>query len=71
MFRLANGGDDKVVAENALGTPRSARRVLFDLHLYEKGRHGIGLGIKDGDPEKMHPRTKDRAYWLKQQGFTK
>jgi len=65
--------DDKVVADNALAIAAALREkgVPFDLHLYEKGRHGIGLGTKDGDPAKMHPWTKDCAFWLKQQGFVK
>ena len=29
------------------------------------------FGTKDGDPAKMHPWTKDAAFWLKQQGFAK
>jgi acetyl esterase/lipase len=66
--------DDKVVAANALGMAVALREkgIPFDLHLYEKGRHGIGLGIgsKD-DPAKMHPWTKDCAFWLKAQGFLK
>lgn len=66
--------DDKVVAANALGIAVALREkgIPFDLHLYEKGRHGIGLGIgsKD-DPAKLHPWTKDCAFWLKQQGFLK
>ena len=65
--------DDKVIADNALAFAAALREkgVPFDLHLYEKGRHGIGLGTKDGDLAKMHPWTKDCAYWLKQQGFAK
>jgi hypothetical protein len=29
------------------------------------------LGDKNLDPAKMHPWTKDCAFWLKEQGFTK
>jgi acetyl esterase/lipase len=65
--------DDKVIVDNAFAFAAALREkgVPFDLHLYEKGRHGIGLGTKDGDPAKMHPWTKDCAFWLKQQGFVK
>jgi acetyl esterase/lipase len=65
--------DDKVLAENALAFASALRekRIPFDLHLYEKGRHGLGLGTKDGDPAKMHPWTRDCAFWLQQQGFAK
>ncbi len=66
--------DDKVIVDNAFAFAAALREkgVPFDLHLYEKGKHGIGLGIgsKD-DPTKLHPWTKDCAFWLKQQGFAK
>ena len=50
--------------------------VAFDLHVYQKGPHGIGLGIKGYDPaqhplDKLHPWTRDVAVWLKVQGFVK
>jgi acetyl esterase/lipase len=65
--------DDKVVADNALFFAQALREkgVQFDLHLYEKGRHGIGLGFKTFEPEKLHPWTSDCAFWLKQQGYSK
>jgi acetyl esterase/lipase len=65
--------DPTVTADNALGYAGALREkgVEFDLHLYEKGRHGIGLGSKELDPEKLHPWTRDCSFWLKQQGFTK
>jgi hypothetical protein len=34
------------------------------MHIYEKGRHGIGLAGG-------HPWTKDCLYWLKIRGFVK
>ena len=65
--------DDKVVPDNAFAIAAALRekKIPFDLHLYQQGKHGIGLGSKDGDPAKMHPWTKDCAFWLKQQGFVK
>jgi len=48
--------------------------VPFDLHIYEKGAHGGGLGGYGGslyNPEKMHPWTSDCLYWLQQQKFAK
>jgi len=65
--------DSVVTADNALGYAAALREkgVVFDLHLYEKGKHGIGLGSKDLDPAKLHPWTRDCAYWLKEQGFAK
>ena len=63
--------DASVPPENALVYADALRRagVPFDLHLYQKGRHGIGLGNKTGDPATLHPWTKDCEFWLRQQGF--
>ena len=63
--------DPGVVVENALVFSDALRRagVPFDLHLYQKGRHGIGLGAKEYDPAKLHLWTKDCAFWLQEQGF--
>lgn len=65
--------DASVPVENALAFATALREmaVPFDLHLYEKGRHGIGLGNKEFDPEKLHPWTRDCAFWLKLHGFAK
>lgn len=65
--------DKSVPVENAFAfaSALKEKNVAFDLHLYEKGSHGIGLGNKTFDPEKIHPWTRDCAFWLKQQGFAK
>jgi acetyl esterase/lipase len=65
--------DASVVVENALVLADAYRKAgaSFDLHLYQKGRHGIGLGSKDFDPAKLHPWTRDCAFWLGEQGFLK
>ena len=65
--------DPGVKVENALVFAEALRAagVPFDLHLYQKGRHGIGLGNKDYDPAKVHPWTRDCAFWLQEQGFVK
>jgi acetyl esterase/lipase len=65
--------DKSVPVENAFAFASALREkgVKFDLHLYEKGSHGLGLGSKTFDPEKFHPWTRDCAFWLKQQGFAK
>lgn len=62
--------DDKVTVDNALTFADALRvaKVPYDLHLYEKGRHGIGLGTKEADPEKMHPWTRACVDWMKQRG---
>lgn len=65
--------DAAVVLENATVFAESLRRagVPFDLHLYQKGRHGIGLGAKELDLPKLHPWTRDCAFWLQEQGFVR
>ena len=62
--------DQTVPVENALlfaGALRKAA-VPFDLHIYEKGRHGLGLGRPDAEAP---PWAADCLYWLKQRGFVR
>src|SRR5262245_60234534 len=69
--------DRTVPVENALQLAAAFRKagVPFDLHIYEKGAHGLGLGIRtDYKPEnagKLLPWTQDCLYWLKLHGFVK
>ena len=72
-FIWQTGEDDKVPAENAFAFATALRegKIPFDLHIYKEGKHGIGIGTKDADPAKMHPWTRDAAFWLTQQGFGK
>jgi acetyl esterase/lipase len=64
--------DTAVPVENSLQFVAALRRagVPFDLHIYQKGRHGIGLNDKPpfANP---HPWANDCLYWLKTQGFVK
>ena len=62
--------DKAVPVENCLQFAAALRQagVRFDLHIYEKGAHGLGLGSPTWDPSKRHPWTMDCAFWLKQQG---
>jgi len=44
----------------------------FELHVYEKGRHGIGLGFRPYDgfnTERLHPWTVECRRWLAERGF--
>ena len=52
--------------ENSLMFAGALRKagVPFDLHIYQHGKHGMGLA--DG-----HPWTRDCLFWLKSQGFVK
>ncbi len=65
--------DASVLPENAIVYADALRKagVPFDLHLYQKGRHGIGLGSKELDVAKLHPWTADCVFWLREQGFVK
>jgi acetyl esterase/lipase len=67
--------DTAVKVENSLDFAAALRRagVAFDLHVYEKGPHGIGLssggnGVAAGD---VHPWAKDLLFWLKVRGFVR
>lgn len=65
--------DKGVPVENSLQFAQALRQagVPFDLHVYQKGPHGIGLGSREWNPAKRHPWTADLAFWLKEQGFAK
>ncbi|HOC55604.1 MAG TPA: alpha/beta hydrolase [Verrucomicrobiota bacterium] len=65
--------DAGVPVENSLQFADGLRQagVPFDLHIYQKGPHGLGLGTRDWNPEKRHPWTRDCAYWLQAQGFAR
>ena len=56
--------DKAVKIENSLEFAVALQKagVPFDLHVYQQGRHGIGLA-------NGHPWTKDCVFWLKAQGF--
>jgi len=64
--------DSAVPVENSLQFAEALRkaRVPFDLHIFQKGAHGLGLGSHDWDLSKRHPWTADLAFWLKVQGWT-
>jgi acetyl esterase/lipase len=64
--------DNAVSVENSLNFAKALKEkgVPFDLHIYQKGRHGIGLGDK-APFNNTHPWTKDLIFWLKEQGWIK
>ena len=75
-FLFHTAEDIAVPVENSLSFASALRKagVAFDLHIYEKGPHGMGLGFKvysPYEPEKLHPWTRDCLFWLKQQNFAK
>jgi len=62
--------DTVVPMENTMMFAEALRKnhVPFDLHIYEKGGHGMGL--KDKPPfAHPHPWAGDCLFWLKQRGF--
>jgi acetyl esterase/lipase len=64
--------DGAVKVENSIAFAEALRDagVPFDLHIYQKGGHGMGLGGgRAGGPH--HPWVADCLYWLKVQGFAK
>jgi acetyl esterase/lipase len=64
--------DSAVKVENSLDFAAALRKagVPFDLHVYQKGGHGMGLGGgRAGGPR--HPWAPDCLFWLKAQGFVK
>ncbi|MDB6067221.1 MAG: Alpha/beta hydrolase [Pedosphaera sp.] len=65
--------DKTVPVENSLQFAAALRQagVPFDLHIYKRGPHGIGLGASKTYPTKFHPWVGDCEYWLKEQGFLK
>ena len=60
--------DKAVKVENSLEFANALQRngVPFDLHVYQKGGHGMGLGKAS-----PHPWANDCVFWLKAQGFVK
>lgn len=64
--------EDRVVPmENSTALATALRRagVPFDLHVYERGPHGIGLGNKTFDAASFHPWTRDCEFWLRAHKF--
>lgn len=63
--------DKAVPVENSLQLAAALRRVgiSVDLHIYERGAHGLGLGTRDFDAAKRHPWVRDCEFWLRQHNF--
>ncbi len=72
-FIFATDADTTVPVENSMEFAAALRRagVPFALHIYQNGKHGLGLGSRDYDPAKFHPWTRDCAFWLQEQKFLK
>jgi acetyl esterase/lipase len=70
-FIWSTGADTVVPIENSFALATALRRagVAFDLHIYERGPHGIGLGNKNFDAANFHPWTRDAEFWLRERKF--
>jgi acetyl esterase/lipase len=69
MFLVHSTGDTGVPPENSQLLVEALRRqgVPVEFHLYEGGRHGFGMGTRDG-PIGTWPMLAAR--WLERRGFT-
>jgi acetyl esterase/lipase len=72
-FIWCTSEDKTVPPENTLMFAAALRKnhVPFDLHIYQKGGHGMGLGDRTPPFAHPHPWTGDCLFWLKVQGFVK
>jgi acetyl esterase/lipase len=65
--------DTTVPVQNSLDFAAAMMRagVPCELHVYEKGKHGIGLGSHTYAPDQFHPWVRDCELWLKARGYAK
>jgi acetyl esterase/lipase len=75
-FLYHTAEDQAVPVENSLMFADALARagVPFDLHVYQNGKHGCGLGFEPHAkyvPGHLHPWTQQCEFWLKLQGFIK
>lgn len=69
-FIWCTGQDESVPMENSLMFAEALRKnhVPFDLHIYQKGGHGMGLADKPPFAH-PHPWAGDCWFWLKENKF--
>lgn len=72
-FIWHTAADGGVPVQNSLDFAAALARakVPVELHVPEKGSHGLGLGSRTYDPSKWLPWTFACADWLKAHGFAK
>ena len=65
--------DKTVPMENTLLFAEALRKnhVPLDLHIYQKGGHGMGLGDRQAPFAHPHPWVGDCLFWLQQHNFAK
>jgi len=71
-FIWSTDEDRTVPIENTLDFAAALRKasVPFEMHVYQRGPHGQGLGSHSYDPTKFLPWVGECARWLKEQGFS-
>jgi acetyl esterase/lipase len=72
-FIWTTSEDKTVPPENTLlfAAALQKNHVPYDLHIFQKGGHGMGLGNHKDPTAPLHPWTADCLFWLKAQGFVK
>lgn len=70
-FIWSTDEDKTVPIENSLDFAAALRKagVPYELHIYQRGPHGQGLGSHTYDPTKWLPWVDECARWLKEQKF--
>jgi acetyl esterase/lipase len=71
VFLFHTFEDTAVKVENTMNFAAALKshNVPFELHIYTKGGHGMGLGSGQWDPANRHPWTIECTRWLKEQNF--
>lgn len=70
-FLLHTFEDQSVPVLNSIDYAQALARhgVPFEIHVYERGLHGIGLGCYQFDPKRLHPWVGELGRWLAERGF--
>ncbi len=68
LWHTANDSVVKVENSLAFAGALSRAKVPFALHVFESGRHGIGLG-SNRRYKSLHPWAEDLMYWLQGRNF--
>jgi len=70
-FIWSTADDQAVPVANSLNFAAALRheRVPVEMHIYEHGPHGLGLGSREYDPAKWLPWTFACVDWLRAHGF--
>jgi acetyl esterase/lipase len=70
-FIWSTDEDQTVPVENTLEFAEALRKagVPFEVHVYQRGGHGQGLGSRGFEPQKWLPWVGECTRWLREQGF--